>query len=46
MINRIIEFCAKNKFVVFLFVGVAVLLGWWSLQTFRSMPFRTYQIRR
>src|SRR5208337_1380351 len=32
MINRIIEFCAKNKFVVFLCVGVAVLLGWWSLQ--------------
>ena len=32
MINRIIEFCAKNKFVVFLSVGVAVLLGWWSLQ--------------
>ena len=32
MINRIIEFCAKNKFVVFLAVGVAVLLGWWSLQ--------------
>src|SRR5271165_4768031 len=31
MINRIIEFCATNKFVVFLFVGVAVLLGWWSL---------------
>jgi Cu(I)/Ag(I) efflux system membrane protein CusA/SilA len=31
MINRIIEFCAKNKFVVFLFVGVAVLVGWWSL---------------
>jgi Cu(I)/Ag(I) efflux system membrane protein CusA/SilA len=32
MINRIIDFCANNKFVVFLFVGVAVLLGWWSLQ--------------
>jgi Cu(I)/Ag(I) efflux system membrane protein CusA/SilA len=32
MINRIIDFCVKNKFVVFLIVGVAVLLGWWSLQ--------------
>ncbi len=32
MINRIIEFSAKNKFVVFLFVGVGVLAGWWSLQ--------------
>jgi len=31
MINRIIEFCAKNKFVVFLFVGVGVLAGWWAL---------------
>ena len=31
MINRIIDFCANNKFVVFLSVGVAVLLGWWSL---------------
>ena len=32
MINRIIDFCARNKLVVFLFVGVALLLGWWSLQ--------------
>ena len=32
MINRVIEFCAGNKFVVFLFVGVGVLAGWWSLQ--------------
>ena len=33
MINRIIEFSAKNQFVVFLFVGVAVLAGWWSLKS-------------
>ncbi len=32
MINRIIEFCARNPFLVFLFVGVATLLGWYSLQ--------------
>src|SRR5208337_4890983 len=32
MINRIIEFSAKNQFVVFLFVGLAVLAGWWSLK--------------
>jgi Cu(I)/Ag(I) efflux system membrane protein CusA/SilA len=32
MINRIIEFCATNKFVVFLFVAIAVLGGWWSLK--------------
>jgi Cu(I)/Ag(I) efflux system membrane protein CusA/SilA len=32
MINRIIEICAKNKFLVFLFIGVAVLLGWHSMK--------------
>jgi Cu(I)/Ag(I) efflux system membrane protein CusA/SilA len=32
MINRIIDFCARNPFLVFLFVGVATLLGWYSLQ--------------
>jgi Cu(I)/Ag(I) efflux system membrane protein CusA/SilA len=31
MINRVIEFCARNKFAVFLLVAAAVLLGWWSL---------------
>jgi Cu(I)/Ag(I) efflux system membrane protein CusA/SilA len=31
MIHRIIEFSAKNKFVVFLFVAAACLGGWWSL---------------
>ena len=31
MINRIIELCAKNRFLVFLFAGVAVLFGWHSL---------------
>jgi copper/silver efflux system protein len=31
MINRIIEFCAYNKFMVLLFVACAVLLGWWSM---------------
>ena len=31
MINRLIEICAQNKFLVFLFVAVAVLLGWQSL---------------
>ena len=32
MINRIIDVCAKNRFLVFLFIGVAVLLGWHSLK--------------
>ena len=32
MIDRLIEFCAKNKFLVFLFIGVAVLIGVHSLK--------------
>lgn len=35
MINRIIDYCAHNKFLVFLFVGVAVLLGWHSLNNIK-----------
>jgi Cu(I)/Ag(I) efflux system membrane protein CusA/SilA len=31
MISRIIEACAKNKFAVFLFVAMAMVGGWWSL---------------
>jgi Cu(I)/Ag(I) efflux system membrane protein CusA/SilA len=32
MINRIIELCAKQKFLVFLLVGAVVLLGWRSMK--------------
>jgi Cu(I)/Ag(I) efflux system membrane protein CusA/SilA len=32
MINRIIEYCAENRFMVFLFTAVAVLAGWYSLK--------------
>src|SRR5512141_2086590 len=32
MISRIIEFSAKNKFIVFLLVAAAGLLGWWSMR--------------
>jgi Cu(I)/Ag(I) efflux system membrane protein CusA/SilA len=32
MINRVIEFCARNKFVVFLLVAAAALAGWWSMK--------------
>lgn len=32
MINRIIDFSASHRFIVFLFVGAAVIGGWWSLQ--------------
>jgi len=31
MINRIIEYCAYHKFLVFLFVAAAVVWGWWSM---------------
>src|SRR5262245_29896055 len=31
MINRVIEFSAHNRFLVFLFTAVAVLLGWRAL---------------
>ncbi len=32
MINRIIETCANNKFLVFLFIAVGILFGWQSLK--------------
>jgi copper/silver efflux system protein len=32
MINRIIEACAHNKFIVLLFVAMATLVGFWSIQ--------------
>ena len=32
MINKIIEACAHNKFIVLLFVGMATLVGVWSIQ--------------
>ncbi|MBI3939421.1 MAG: efflux RND transporter permease subunit, partial [Acidobacteria bacterium] len=35
MINRIIELCARNKFIVFIFVAAAVMAGWWSMQHIR-----------
>ncbi|MBI4455550.1 MAG: efflux RND transporter permease subunit [Acidobacteria bacterium] len=35
MINRIIELCAHNKFIVFIFVAAAVMAGWWSMQNIR-----------
>jgi len=35
MINRIIEFSGRNKFLVFLLVGFAVVMGIWSMM---NMP--------
>ena len=32
MINRLIEWCAHNKFMVLLFVGMATLAGIWSMK--------------
>jgi Cu(I)/Ag(I) efflux system membrane protein CusA/SilA len=32
MIEKVIEFSARNKFLVLLLVGVAAIAGWFSLQ--------------
>ncbi len=32
MINKIIEACAHNKFIIFLFIGMATLAGLWSIK--------------
>ncbi len=32
MINRIIEVCAHNKLIVLLFIGMATMVGVWSIQ--------------
>ena len=32
MINRLIELCAHNKFMVIIFIGMAVLAGLWSIK--------------
>jgi Cu(I)/Ag(I) efflux system membrane protein CusA/SilA len=32
MINRVIDYCAHNRFTVFLFVAAAVAAGLWSMQ--------------
>src|SRR5512142_1843719 len=32
MINRIVDFCVKNKFLVLALVGAACLAGWWSMR--------------
>src|SRR6266498_3270907 len=32
MINRIIEVCEHNRFIVFLFVGTLTLAGLWSIK--------------
>ncbi len=32
MINRLIELCAHNKFIVLIFIGMAVLAGFWSIK--------------
>jgi copper/silver efflux system protein len=32
MINRIIDFSVNNKVIVFILVGAACMMGWWSMQ--------------
>jgi Cu(I)/Ag(I) efflux system membrane protein CusA/SilA len=33
MINRIIEFSANNRIIVFVLVAIAAIAGWWSMRT-------------
>jgi len=35
MINKLIEFCARNTFIVLLFVGMATLVGLWSMKNIK-----------
>ena len=32
MVNRIIDFSIKNKFLIFAVVAVACVAGWWSMK--------------
>ncbi len=32
MINRIVDFCVNNKFIVLALVAAACLAGWWSMK--------------
>src|SRR6266508_884016 len=32
MMGKLIEFCARNRFIVLLFIGVATLIGLWSIK--------------
>ena len=41
MIDKVIDFSDKEQFLVFLFVGVAVLLGWNSMRIPSWMRFPT-----
>ncbi len=33
MINQIIEFSGRNKFIVFLLVSILIVAGWWSMMS-------------
>ncbi len=35
MINKLIELCAHNKFMVFLLIGMAILWGLWSIKNIK-----------
>ncbi len=38
MVERIIDFSARNRFIVFLLVGVAVVVGVWSSRRVNGWP--------
>ena len=35
MMGKLIEFCARNRFIVLLFVGMATLVGLWSMKNIK-----------
>ena len=35
MMGKLIEFCARNRFIVMLFVGTATLVGLWSMKNIK-----------
>ena len=46
MIDRIIEYSARNRFLVLLLVSFATAVGVWSLRRAPSTPSRTFRTCR
>ena len=46
MINKLIEFCANNRFIVLLFVSMAVFAGLYSIKNINLTLFQISPTRR
>ncbi len=46
MVERIIEFSARNKFIVLVLTAVAVVMAVYAMKNVPRMPFRIFRIRR